>query len=263
MKKNLLWFVLSFLPALAFAQSPFDGTWKTNMTASKLSQKPYEFSLNNGTYSCGSCVPKMENVKADGHDQNVAAPGRDYDTLAVKIVDDHSARFTGKKAGKPVYEQTRSTSRDGSTLTIASMNYPADGSQAFKTEVKFTRVGKAPAGANATSGSWRIQNVSEDEAGLTSTWKRSGDGLSMSTPTGVSWEAKLDGKEYPVKGSSYDRYTVSVKSLGDRSIEATYRRDGKVATVDKITVSADGKQMTIVADNKLSGRISTYIDEKQ
>jgi len=56
---------------------------------------------------------------------------------------------------------------------------------------------------------------------------------------------------------------VSVKSLGDRSIEATYRRDGKVATVDKITVSADGKQMTIVADNKLSGRISTYIDEKQ
>jgi len=263
MKKKLLWFVLSFFPVLAFAQSPFNGTWKTNMTASKLSQKPYEFSLNNGTYSCGSCVPKMENVKANGQDQNVAAPGRDYDTLAVKTLDDHSAQFTGKKGGKPVYEQTRSTSQDGSTLTIASMNYPADGSQPFKTEAKFTRVSKAPAGANATSGSWRIQNLSEDEAGRTTTWKRSGDNLSMSTPTGVSWEAKLDGKEYPVKGSSYDKYTVSVKSLGDRSIETTYRRDGKVATVDKITVSADGKQMTIVADNKLLGRISTFIDDKQ
>jgi hypothetical protein len=32
--------------------------------------------------------------------------------------------------------------------------------------------------------------------------------------------------------------------VGDHSIEATYRRDGKVESVDKITVSADGKQMT-------------------
>jgi hypothetical protein len=53
----------------------------------------------------------------------------------------------------------------------------------------------------------------------------------MSTPTGVSWEAKLDGKEYPVKGN-YTNGTVSVKSLGDRSIEVTYRRDGKVESTD-------------------------------
>ena len=84
----------------------------------------------------------------------------------------------------------------------------------------------------------------------------------MSTPTGVSWEAKLDGKEYPVKGN-YTNGTVSVKSLGDRSIEVTYRRDGKVESTDKITVSADGKQMTTVSDNKRFGRVSTFVDEKQ
>jgi hypothetical protein len=38
-------------------------------------------------------------------------------------------------------------------------------------------------------------------------------GLSMSTPTGTSWEAKLDGKEYPVKGI-YANETVSLKKLG-------------------------------------------------
>jgi len=42
--EGVLWFVLCFLPVWMLAQSPFDGTWRTNLTASKLSQKPYEFS---------------------------------------------------------------------------------------------------------------------------------------------------------------------------------------------------------------------------
>ncbi len=78
----------------------------------------------------------------------------------------------------------------------------------------------------------------------------------------MSWEAKLDGKEYPVKGI-YANETVSVKPAGDRSIEVTYKRDGKLWSVDKITVAPDGKTMTTVTDNKQTGRVSTYIDEKQ
>jgi hypothetical protein len=258
--KKLLWFVLWFFPVLVFAQSPFDGTWKTNMTASKLSQKPYEFSVNNGIYDCESCSPKIKNLKADGQDQPVT--GQNYDTMAVQVADANSIHVTGKKAGKPEFEQTRTASEDGKTLTVSSTNYPADGSASYKSESKWTRVSKGPAGSNATSGSWRIQTVNEDNAGLVTTWKGDGSKLSMSTPTGVSWEAKLDGKEYPVKGT-YANETVSVKPLGERSIEATYRRDGKLESVDKITVSADGKQMTTVSDNKRFGRVSTFVDEKQ
>jgi len=84
----------------------------------------------------------------------------------------------------------------------------------------------------------------------------------MSTPTGESWQAKMDGKEYPVKGI-YANETVSVKRKGDRAVEVTYKRDGKVWTEEKITVSPDGKTMTTVADNKQTGRVSTFIDEKQ
>ena len=84
----------------------------------------------------------------------------------------------------------------------------------------------------------------------------------MSTPTGMTWEAKLDGKEYPVKGIYADE-TVSLKPLSDHSIEATYKRDGKIYSIEKITVSADGKKMTTVVDNKQTGRVSTYVDEKQ
>ena len=41
--KKLLCVVMWVLPVMLFAQSPFDGTWKTNMAESKLSQKPYNF----------------------------------------------------------------------------------------------------------------------------------------------------------------------------------------------------------------------------
>ncbi len=258
--KKLVWVVLWFVPVMLFAQSPFDGTWKTNMAESKLSPKPYVFSVNNGMYECESCAPKIKNLKADGQDQPVT--GQTYDTLAVQVVDGNTIHVTAKKAGKPEFEQTRTASQDGKMLTNSVTNYPADGSQPVKAEAKFTRVSKGPAGSNATSGSWRIQNVNEDTAGLTSTWKGGGDTLSMSTPTGESWEAKLDGKEYPVKGT-YANQTVSVKPLGDRAIEVTYKRDGKLYSVHKITVSPDGKKMTSVVDNKQTGRSSTYVDEKQ
>jgi hypothetical protein len=257
--KKLLWVVLWFLPAMLFAQSPFDGTWKTNMASSKLSQKSYEFSVDKGMYDCKSCSPKIK-IKADGQDQSVT--GQNYDTLAVQVVDANTLHVTGKKAGKPEFDQTRTASADGNTLTVSSTNYPADGSASYKAESKWARVSKGPAGSNGTSGSWRIQNVDEDTAGLTTTWKGDGSTLSMSTPTGESWEAKLDGKEYPVKGI-YANETVSVKSLGERSIEVTYKRDGKVEAIDKIAVSADGKTMTTVADNKRVGRVSTFVDEKQ
>jgi len=41
------------------------------------------------------------------------------------------------------------------------------------------------------------------------------------------------------------------------------KRDGKVVEVSKITVSPDGKKMTVVSTNKLTDRTSTYVAEKQ
>ena len=257
--KKLLCAVMCLFPVLMFAQSPFDGTWKTNMAESKLSAKPYIFSVNNGMYDCETCVPKI-NIKADGKDQ--AVTGQPFDTVSIQVVDANSIHAVTKKAGKPTGDSTRTLSADGKTLTVAGTTYPADGSQPYKFETKYMRVAKGPAGSNATSGSWRIQTIQEDTAGLTSTWKVSGDEVSMSTPTGESWMAKLGGAESPVKGT-YAKETVSVKKMGDHAIEVTYKRDGKLFSVSKISVSADGKKMTEVLDNKQTGRISTYIDEKQ
>jgi len=257
--KKVLCVVACLFPALMFAQSPFDGTWKTNMSASKLSQKPYMFSVNNGMYDCESCAPKIMNLKADGMDQ--AVTGQTYDTLAVKVVKPDEIQVTTKKDGKTTGDSTRTASDDGKTLTIMGTTYPRDGSP-YKYTVKFMRVANGPAGSNKTSGSWRIQSIDEENPGVTMTFKVTGDEVGYSTGAGENWTAKFGGAEVPVKGI-YANETVSVKKLSDRSIELTRKRDGKVIAVNKITVSPDGKTMTEVYDSKLTGRVSTYVDEKQ
>jgi hypothetical protein len=246
-------------PMLLFAQSPFDGTWRTNMDQSKLSPKPIVFSVDAGMYECSSCSPQIK-IKADGEDQSVT--GQAFDTESVKVIDPHSVQLVTKKNGKIIGETTRTVSDDGKTLTMKNTSHPENSDQTVSSEVTLTRVGKAPAGANGTSGSWRINKVQESENGLTTTYKSNGDELTMSTPTGESYTAKLDGKDYPVKGA-YGWSSVSLKRVDDRTIEETNKRDGKVIVVSKITVAPDGKTMTVVATSKLTDRTSTYVAQKQ
>ncbi len=129
-------------------------------------------------------------------------------------------------------------------------------------EVTFTRVGKAPAGANGTSGSWRINKVKGSENDLITTYRASGDELSMSAPTGQSYTAKLDGEDHPVKGE-YGYNSVSLRLVNDRTIEETHKLDGKVVEVVKMTVSPDGKRMTIVVTGKSTSGMSTFVAERQ
>ena len=246
-------------PALLSAQSPFDGTWRTDMEQSRLSPKPFVFLIQNGVYECSSCSPKIH-VKADGQDQSVS--GQPFDTISVRVVDSKSIEITQKKGGKAWSEGTRTVSDDGNTLTMKMTRHPQNSDQVTTAEVTFSRIGKAPAGANGTSGSWRIAKVNESENEVTTTYKSNGDELSMSTPTGKSYTAKLDGKDYPLKGA-YGYDSVSLKRVDDRTIEETEKRDGKVVFVSKMTVSPDGKKMTSVVTNNLTGRTSTYFAEKQ
>lgn len=246
-------------PAALLGQSPFDGTWRTNYNQSKLSPRPNVFWLNKGVYDCSSCSPKI-NVKADGQDQPVT--GQTYDTINVREVSPKSIAITTKKNGKMVLEQTRTVSDDSNTLTVKNTSHPENSEQTVTTEITATRVAKGPAGANETSGSWRTSKVQASENAITTTYKTSGDELSMSDPTGVSYSAKLDSKDYPVKGS-YTYNSVSLKRIGNDTIEETDKRDGKVVRVAKMTAAPDGKRMTIVSTNKLTGATSTLIAEKQ
>jgi hypothetical protein len=50
-----------------------------------------------------------------------------FETLALKQVDGNTVHSTQKKGGKMIGETTRSVSKDGKTLTLASKGTGADG----------------------------------------------------------------------------------------------------------------------------------------
>ena len=213
MKKLLLVACMSAsLPFCAMAQEPIEGTWKVDLSKVQMPAKPYVFLLQNGTSNCTSCVPAIS-VKADGSDQKVSGHPY-YDSVAVKVVDDHTVQETDRKNGKVVTTSTMTVTADGKT---ASFEF-SDGSDSNAAPVTGkaidSRVAKGPAGSHAgVSGSWRttsFQNVSDN--GLTFTYAMKGDSLSMSTPTGQSYTAKLDGSDAPYQGDP-GTTSVSVKRL--------------------------------------------------
>ena len=258
MKKLL--FVLLLVPVLGWAQSPFDGTWKIEPDKSKLPKKPDVYLLKDGIYECKTCKPEIK-VKADGQFQKVS--GHPYfDMEKVAVIDDRHINTEEQKDGKPASDGKWSVSEDGSTLTIAWTGYSNPVGGPVSGTATFTRVGKAPAGANAISGSWRQSKFDTATATvLTFTFKSEGDSLSYSTPTGQSYTAKLDGKDVPYVGDP-GTTSVSLKRIGD-AIEETDKRDGKVISAAKMTVSPDGKTMTAVVDDKLHGTTATYVAVKQ
>jgi hypothetical protein len=105
-----------------------------------------------------------------------------------------------------------------------------------------------------------MDTVSEN--GLMVTYKVEGDSLSMTSPTGQSYVAKLDGTEAPYKGDP-GTTSVSVKSMGKNTIEETDKRDGKVISVAHMTIAADGKTMTVKVEDKLHGTSSQFTASKQ
>jgi hypothetical protein len=177
--RKLLGLVL-LVPFSASAQSPFDGTWRMSLNSTQFAEETDVFALDNGEYTCSTCSPKIT-VKADGADHEVAGD-KDYDTLAVKQVDDRAVKFTRKKAGKVVGESTNTVSPDGSTLTLEFKDYPPGG-QPMTGEIIFARAAPGPKGAHAISGAWRTAKVEKvSERGLTMTFKSTLDGLSMDLP---------------------------------------------------------------------------------
>jgi hypothetical protein len=232
------------LPATAAAQSAFDGTWKIDMKTAQYSSKPEVFVLNDGVYECSSCVPPVK-VKADGIDHKVAGHPY-YDSVAVKIISDRSVEEINKKDGKVVTTSTVVVSADGKTAT-GEFTDSSDSSAAPVTgKGVMTRAAAGPAGSHAISGSWVMSKMDAmSDNALILSLKLESDGLHMTEPTGQSYVAKLDGTDASYQGDPGIN-TVSVKRVDKNTFEETDKRDGKAIFVSRMTVSADGKSLTMV-----------------
>ena len=237
-------------PTLAMPQSAINGTWKLEVAALPLSTRINVWVVQNGRYQCKSCTPPID-VEANGKDQ--AAPGQQYDTISVEILDDHSVHLIEKKNGQIDSDERFRVSPDGNTCTDEFAGWKAT----------MTRVAKSPAGSHALSGSWRsVKMESVSDVGLLISYKLEGDTLIMSRPTGMGYKAKLDGTVAPYEGDP-ERHAVSVRRVDANTFEETDELNGKPINVVRMTVAADGKSMTIVERNIEAGTSGRFTATKQ
>jgi uncharacterized Zn-binding protein involved in type VI secretion len=249
------------VPVKSAAQSPIDGTWKLDLSKAQMPKKPDVYLLQNGNYECKTCVPAIS-VKADGQDQKVT--GHPYfDSIAVAVVDDHTIAETDKKDGKEVATAKMTVAADGKTATLEFTDSSNSNAAPVTGKANLMHLAPGPSGAHAISGSWRtssMDNVSDN--GLTFTYKVDGDSISMTSPTGQSYTAKLDGSDAAYKGDP-GTDGVSVKKFGKDTFEEADKRGGKVISVAKMTVAPGGKTMTIAVVDKLHGTTMSFTADKQ
>jgi hypothetical protein len=255
-KKLLI--LLCLAPSLALAGTAFDGTWKTKPDTVRVSGPPDAYEISQGMYRCTSCVPNIM-VKADGMDQKVS--GHDYyDSIAIKVVSDHAIETTRKMGGKIMGTDKASVSADGKTLSEEWVDYsgakPAKGSGASK------RLSAGPAGSHAISGKWQPDQFGAGSDSLvTVKYESTDNGLKMEW-NGQTYDAKFDGKEYPIKSDPANTM-VSLKRIDANTIEETDHRSGKVTDIVRTVASADGKSLSVEDADQIHHTKMTYTMTKQ
>jgi len=238
-------------PGTSRSQSPFDGTWVIDIDNNRnfAAEKPIEFSLADGIFRDGNRV-----LKADGKDQEVPVMGY-WDTVTVRIVDDHTVEVTSKKGGKPMYTETDTVSPDGDTLTQVMKDTTE--AEAVTFESRYRRIAPAPPGAHVLSGSWQIFKQSRSANSTIITYKCTSQGFSAETPLGEKFDAKFDGKFYLMEDDPAHTM-VAVKRIDANTVEMTNQRDGKIVFVVRLEVTADGKAIHASSKSEEDGSVKTW-----
>jgi len=247
----------ALLPAVVLASSALDGTWKLRADSVKTSGKPDSRLIENGAYSCSSCTPAIDKLPADGAYHKVAGHAY-YDEMKVTIISPTSIEVATQRGGKPAGVTTYTLSADGNTangkFTDYSGSAPATGAFTEK------RAAPAPAGAHATSGSWMPGALTSANDALTIVvYAMTADGFSMKS-NGQSYEAKFDGKQYPITGDPGGT-KVTLKKIDEHTVQETDYRQGKV--VDEIHLAASGKALELTDKDLARGQTTTMTFDKQ
>ena len=249
--------VLLLLPLLPSAvrsqsqQSPFDGTWviDTSRNENLANETPAKFLLSDGVFRSGDKV-----LKANGQDEKVPATGY-WDSVSVRIVDDHTVEVTSKKAGKPMFTEADTVSPDGNTLTQVVKDTTE--AEAVTFENLYKRVAPAPPGAHVLSGTWQVFKQSRSENSTIITYKCTSQGFSAATPLGERLDAKFDGKFYLMEDDPAHTM-VSVKLINPYTVEETNKRDGKIVFVVRLEATPDGKTIHASSKSTEDGSVKTW-----
>jgi hypothetical protein len=248
---------LLLVPGAALAASAFDGTWKTNLDSMRVVGRPDVYLLADGEYTCSSCSPELK-VKADGASHPVTGHAY-YDEAMVKVVNPTTVQEVLKQGGKEVARITDTVSADGSTLTTKFTSHT--GTKVVTGEFTSKRAAKGPDGAHAVSGSWYQDKLSGNDALRVVQYEMTDGSFKMSR-NGQSYDAKFDGKEYPITGDP-GKTSVTLEKLDDKTVSEIVHRQGKVVDQVRLAVEKDGKTLAVTDRDLAHGQTVTYTLDKQ
>lgn len=246
--------LLHLLPVFFCAchsQSPFDATWviDTSRNENLANEKPKVFLVSDGMFRSADTV-----LKADGKDYSVPATGY-WDTVSIRVVDDHTVEATSKKAGNPMFTETDTVSADGNTLTQVVKDTTE--AEAVTFENLYRRVAPAPPGAHVLSGTWQVFKQSRSANSTIITYKCTSRGFSAATPLGERLDAKFDGKFYLMEDDPAHTM-VAVNRISANTVEMTNQRDGKTVFVVRLEVTPDGKTIHASSKSMEDGSVKTW-----
>ena len=266
-KTTLIWMCLLCASTFAGAQSPFDGTWRQDVSNTKLSERPLKLLLQNGRYQCLSCVHYKIDIPADGHEHPVQPDSTESEYSnqgSARVVDANTVVLRAIRDGKIRQQFTYAISPDGQRMTLKWVNYIQSSSDPYTEETEFVRVRPGPPSSHALSGEWRRSKMISASANETTmTIQSSANGMKLTDPVGEGWEAKFDGKEYS-EFNDPGHTMASLKRISDNTLELTETRAGKVVNVTIMQVSPDGRTLQLQShDPSRSGSEESQVWHKQ
>lgn len=223
------------------ASDPFVGTWKLNPSKSELTDQMKVESLGSNRYAF-DFGGGTETIVADGTDQ----PANFGTTMSVTIEAPDTWKGVRKKNGRVLLTGIWKLSKDGNTLRDDFTECQPDGSK-----FNLYYVYKRTAGGPGFAGTWESTSEKVNSVFELQIRPYEGDGLSFITPAEGSTEnVKFDGKDYPNLGPNVAPGSASSgRRVNERTLEMTGKIKDKVIDTQQITLSPDGKTLTMTVHN--------------
>jgi len=236
-----------------------NGTWKTDLASLKFDQKPEDYLLKDGTYTCSTCIPPLT-ATADGQFHPVADRPY-YDSLSIKVVDDRTVEMHRKKGDREVSSNIIQVAPDGQSATVKFHDATTPNVPAIDGSSKLNRAGPAPAGAHAMSGKWTPDRISDYSAdALNITYQIAGNTVKQSSQ-GQSYTAEIGGPAVAIQGD-IGGTMVAVAREGANGLKETYTREGKEVAVVTVVPNADGKSFSFSNTDPRDGSKVTFTSNK-
>jgi len=217
------------------AENPFIGEWKLDSSKSRIPDEMKVESKGGNTYVF-NFGGGPETIVVDGTDQPGAYGGT---TLSVKADGPNTWIVERKKDGRLLLRGTWKLAQDGRTLADYYREFEADGSTTVSMDYIYQR--SEPGSGFAAD--WKSIKETMNSAFLLEVKAYQGDGLTFSLlAEHDTRNAMLDGKDYPNPGG---KSSSSSRRVDEHTLEMTLKAGEKVIETREITISADGKALTM------------------